>query len=551
MDGDNGDREATGGGEERLTLVPNLRPGVDLSRFRFDAETGSLLALMDGRLSIGNLADLAGIDADTALDRIERLTVAGVVRPCAHDEESSSDPDSGEPDSRTPLTVLQDADRGRFSGAIRFTRGDVRIAVYFDSGSPLAVSSDDPSHDIGVLLAAAGKIDPATAAAYRRAMTRGAESPAIGLYRAGVTERRELATFLTWHGSTVLKDLCSWPEFVSAATPGEPFPPKLGRCPLLMPREADGIAPAPRAPPVATATEAPAAAMRSGPAKDWRKRELDEAEAQALEQARPKYMVATPQAQRIVAGLGLDKREKRLVEHLLETPTQVSRALAISTAFRSVTRRLLVRLIDSGAFELHDTNPEGDVPHDLDDLEPCARRMAHGNHFDLLTAHAVSSPEEIRERYEKRLHEFDLRRYPNAGPEHLRALAAIRGCLDRAFAVLSDQEQRRAYRRQVHSPDQIRNFLDLQLRKAEVALKMRDDPGDALALAETVLDIEPHEVTGMLLKAGALARLGKASEARALLSRIGGVPARLAGDLREIRRAAGVGSTTGRYDGET
>ena len=525
MSDDDSERGAGAGDEERLTLVPNLCPGVDLSRFRLDPETESLLAMIDGRRSIADLADLTGVDVDTALDRMERLSQAGIVTSTEAGVAGPTSAETGESASSPALAAFEDAARRGFSGAIRFERGGVRVAVYFDSGAPLAVSSDDPAHDTGTLLAAAGRIDAATAAACREAMAKGAESPALALFRSGITERRELARLLTWHGSMVLREVCSWTDVRSAAVPGEPFPPKLGRCPLVVPRKA-----------AAAATGA--AAPR--PVADWRDTELDEAEAAFLEQSRPRYLVATPQAERIIPGFSLRDREQHLVDHLLETPTQVSRAMAISTALRSVTRRLLVRLIASGAFELHETNPEGDVPHDLDDLEPCARRMARDNCFDLLTAHAISSPTEIRERYEKRLHEFDPRRYPNASPEQFRAIGEIRGHLDRAFAVLADREQRRAYRRQVCGPDQIQNFLDLQLRKAEVALKLRDDPKEALALAETVLDIEPEEVTGLLLKAGALARLGSVPEARALLTRIGKVAPRLAEDLREIRRMAGL-----------
>jgi hypothetical protein len=515
-------RGAGGDDGERLSLVPSLCPGVDLSRFRFDPGTESLLGLMDGRRSIADLAELTGVDASTAVDRMERLSQAGIVSARDAGDLGSPAPGSGGPAESMALAVLEDAARRVFSGAIRFERDGVGVRVYFDNGAPLAVSSDDPAHDPGAMLAAAGRIDAATAVAFREAMAAGTGSPALGLFKAGITERRELARLLTWYGCAVLRDVCSWPAVGSAAAPHEPIPPELGRCPLLIPRRGT------------TPSAVP------GPQLGWRDRELDEAETLILEQARPRYMVATPRAQRIIPGFALRDREARLVAHLLETPTQVSRALTISTALRSVTRRLLVRLIASGAFELHEINPEGDAPHDLDDLEPCARRMAHDNSFDLLAAHAVSSPAEIKERYEKRLHEFDPRCYPGASPEQLRALGEIREHLQRAFAVLSDGEQRRACRRQVYGPDQIRNFLELQLRKAEVALKMRDDPRDALALAETVLDIEPNEVTGLLLKAGAHARLGSVSEARAILARIGKVSARLEESLQDIRRMAGL-----------
>jgi hypothetical protein len=522
MSDDDSERGGGGNGEERLTLVPSLFPGVDLSRFTFDPETESLLAMMDGRMSIGDLADLAGVDAGTAVERLERLSQAGIVTSIAPEDPG----DGGARGRGSAIAVFEDAAKEGFSGAIRFERDRVRIAVHFEKGAPLAVSSDDPAHDVGAILSAAGRIDDATAAAYREAVARGAGSPALALFKAGVTERRDLGRLLTWHGSMVLKELGTWTGFVSEATPDEPFPAALGRCPLVVPRRAEAGA---------AATRPPVPSMAG-----WRDRELDEAEALVLEQSRPRYMVASPRAGQIIASFGLGDREQRLVDHLLGTPTQVSRAMAISSAFRSVTRRLIVRLITSGAFDLHETNPEGDTPHDLEDLEPCARRMANDNYFDLLTAHAISSPVEIRERYEKRRHEFDPTRYPGATEEQRRALDDIRAHLDRAFAVLFDKEKRRAYRRQVCGPDQIQNFLDLQLRKAEVALKMRDDPRDALALAESVLDIEPAEITGRLLKAGSLARLGHVAEARALLSSIGSVPQRMANDLKEIQHMAGL-----------
>lgn len=70
------------------------------------------------------------------------------------------------------------------------------------------------------------------------------------------------------------------------------------------------------------------------------------------------------------------------------------------------------------------------------------RTLERVNHFDVLTAHPVSTPTEIEQRYRKRPAEFDPRAYPGAEPEHLEHLAAIRLRVELALSGKSNHKRR-------------------------------------------------------------------------------------------------------------
>jgi DnaJ-class molecular chaperone len=165
--------------------------------------------------------------------------------------------------------------------------------------------------------------------------------------------------------------------------------------------------------------------------------------------------------------------------------------------------------------------------------------MQKDNHFNVIAAHPVSTEREIKHRYERRCAEFDPSLYPNADPQHLDTLAKIRARLTRAYEVLGDREQRQHYRRQICSDDQLMTFVDLQVRKAEVALRMREQFEEAIDLAASALDIDAGSVAARLLLAGALAGAGRTREAREQLRAIGAVPPSLRHDYEELRRKLG------------
>ena len=543
---DQGGRAGTGGAEGRGNQVPRLKPGVDPKTFRLDPATTKLIELIDGSHTVAEIAAAAGLDLQAALARLDALASASMLSfagdslaPPAAAPRATATPASiagaapeqprttlspGAPDqawsaatvgnlaTKPAITVLENVASTGFTGAIRFERKGAQIEVHFTKGQPLGIVSTDPRHDHGAMLHEAGRITEEVFRAYQTALSGGAAHAIAALMQAGIADRKQLAIHLTWRGSTILKEAAGWKDGSYAMAAGMPFPKGLEQLRLLLPR-----------------------VRRT----NWREARLDEEQAAELEAKRPKYLVASPTMAQVVAGLRLTDKEAKFVEHVAEKPIQLHQAFAISTLLRSVTKTLLYQLISGGGFELHDVSPEGITPYELGELDARCRLMEKDNHFNVLTAHPVSTEREIKGRYERRLAEFDPSLYPGAEPAHLKTLAAIRKRLDEAYEVLSDKLQRQQYRRQVCGRDQLMTFVDLQVRKAEVALKMRQQLPEALELAMSALDIDPGSAAARLVLVGALAGLGRTREAREQLRGIASVPSSMRKELEALRSKLG------------
>ena len=269
---------------------------------------------------------------------------------------------------------------------------------------------------------------------------------------------------------------------------------------------------------------------------DWRDGPLTAAEEAFVEQNASRYLVVDPAAGKALAAMNLSEKEARFVRHLAGKPLQVREALSISTLFRSPTRKLVCNLVESGMFALHETNPLGVSAIPLEELRSYSEKLERENDFDVLAAHPSSTERDIAERYRARRVEFEDSRFPSALAENLAALHTIRARIDRAYEVLRNAERRRDYRRTVYSADQLDNFFELQLRKAEVVLKMRCDPEAALEVAQSALELKPGEPEATILAAAALHQLGRSGEARRALGALKAVPTRLKAELEAVTR---------------
>jgi tetratricopeptide (TPR) repeat protein len=538
------DRASGAPDDPSLSWTPDRMPGRDARGLRLDAVSATLFEVADGRQTVAQLAAAAGLEPGVVYERYRALAGAGLITPppsiappsAAGAPEPSRERQVGERAPKAPdagdradevwaratvgdlarkpgIAVLEEAATSALTGAIRFEQRGDRVECHFHKGQPLGVVSSAERHEHGTMLCEADKITSEIRDVYRTALEQGAAHAVAALIQAGLTDRKQLAIHLTWRGSAILKELAGWREGSYAVAPGLPFPKGLEQLRLLLPRRRK--------------------------ATSWRSTRLDEQQAAQLEAARSKYLVATPTAGQAVAGLGLDDKEQRFVEHLLSAPIQLSQAFATSTLLRVATKSLLYHLIQGGAFELHDVNPDGITPHALETLDSHLALLEKDNHFNVLTAHPVSTEREIEQRYQQRLAEYDPALYPGASEPQLSTLAAIRARFTRAWDVLGDREQRQEYRRQICGRDQLMTFIDLQLRKAEVALKMRGQGEEAVELAASALDIDPANVAARVLLAAALAYVGRVREARDQLRGVTAVPAKLQRDYEELRRKLG------------
>jgi hypothetical protein len=406
-------------------------------------------------------------------------------------------PTSGNLKEAPPTAVIDKARITGLTGSVAFSRQGKKITVYFEQGQPVAAEGSAPEHEFGAMLRKGGRIDEILYAAYKQALEAGSPNAVVALRYAGVQDRKSMAGHASWHGRSLIEEAYGWRDGAYTVTPGEPVPPRLPKVSLGAP---------------------------TGVSANWRKAPLSEEQEAYIEKVGSLYMVATPAALQLVATMGLEPKEAQWVKNVLEKPIQVRKAQTISTLFRTVTRKILNVLITSSAIKLMETNPDGVTPVELEELAPFASRIEVDNHFNVITAHPVSTVNEIKTRYESRLADFDPRLYPQADPTQQMALARIKRRFDKAWEVLGDEQTRREYRNTTYGRDQLEGFVDLQLRKAEVALHLRMQPNVALPLAESALDVFPENTHARIVLAGCLFKLGRVREARALLAQVKAVP---------------------------
>jgi tetratricopeptide (TPR) repeat protein len=535
------DREATAGGSggEDGRLVPVKPPGVDASRYRLDAATLRLLELVDGVRDADEIAAAFPAAPAAVRARLEMLARAGLVvlaepaRPrsleafekpapadagaaraasppipskAAHEDAAAwKGVTSGALDDKPVEALLAEAAGSRLDGGIRFERGGDRVTLYLSQGQPVGVRSECARHDLGDMLRAAGRIDQAVHAAYRAAVERGADHAVSALRQAGIADKASLAASLAWHGGAILAEVAGWTGGRYEIAPGAAIPPRVAKVRIKL---------------------APHAVKT-----DWREGQLTAAEDAFIESNASRYLVVDPSAGRRLAGMNLGEKEVRFVRHLIAKPLQVREALAISNLYRSPTRKLVCALVEGGVFVLHETNPLGASAIPVDELPAYAEKLGRANDFDALAAHPSSPEREIGVRHKARRAEFDDARFPSADAGQLAALREIRARIDRAFDTLKTAERRREYRKTVYDADQLDNFFELQLRKAEVVLKMRCDAEAAFEVAESALELKPGEPEATILAATALLQLGRRGDALRLVASLKAVPSRLKAEL--------------------
>lgn len=552
--------------------VPSLMAHLDLSAFRLDPLSTSLMDKIDGARTAAEIAFELGVKLDEILDRLDALAQARIIS--IFDNESSGQrlsrvsvvleqaarntmaptnaiiddgptpgvsgprissavgPHPDQIEDLPPKRGLEEAQKwvgvetgtleetpfpdlltrlegSQFSGGVRLERAGVTVTFYLAEGVPMAVESTNPDHEHGRMMARAGKIDAPVHDAYEAAMKRGASSPVAALAQAGISDRVALGKLLAWRGGTILGEVQGWTEGTYSMSPGAPFPPKIARVRLK---------------------------ALHRPKINWRDAHLTPQQTERLKAVASRYMVVSPDAGRALVQMGLTSKEARLVKNIARKPMQVREALSISTLYRSLSRKLMFHLIDRDIFILHETNPEGNAPIPLEELESFGKLMERDNHFNVLSAHATSTQAEIHARYLKRLAQFDPSLYPSARQKHLEALSAIRSRIEQAWEGLREVDERRRYRSVVYGKDQLEMFYDLQIKKAEMSLRMRQNAADALELATSALELKPQSADARLILAGALAALGKTAEARRQLASIKGVSSRLASELESLRR---------------
>ena len=118
-------------------------------------------------------------------------------------------------------------------------------------------------------------------------------------------------------------------------------------------------------------------------------------------------------------------------------------------------------------------------------------------------------------------------------------ISQVRARIEEAYEVLKTPESRRKYRESIYDSEQLRSFYELQLRKAEIAIRMRMDPRSALALGKSAIEVKPNSSQARLVLAEAHLMLGNLSEARINIRMVVTVPGHLQEVLKDLKTRIG------------
>ncbi len=500
-----------------MNRVPVRIRGIDTSRYCFDPLTKKIIETLDDASTVKQLINTLGAEKKDVISRLTLLKQGGLIhwssekvrpprvkptprprisRPRHPIQRPLKSPPKRAEESETingaiaeknAEALLKEATDASFSGAICFQQDADAITFYFDRGTPKGAHSKADRHDHGTLLKKEGLIDETTLRRYRSAMADNPD-PIDALRQAGIPDRVTMARLVIRRGQALFNEVMAWSEGTYQIKPNTPFPKEIARCHLHLLAKRPSV---------------------------WRKGRLTDDQMQFLSDNNTQYMVPKEDFKRIVGEMRFDEKETRFVNNMLKgAPVQISRAVTFAPFFRAKAYKILFLLIQRGAFELHRTNPDGDSPLPLNDLEPYRKFLAVSTHFDVIGAHAVSIEDDIKSRYKQRLRQFDPKRYKDAGPDHLATLEAILKRIEKAWEVLGHEESRREYRKQICSPFQLENYFRLQLEKAQAALHLRSDPKEAIPLAISAWDLKPGHIVVRNILATSFKSLARHSEAR-------------------------------------
>ena len=144
-----------------------------------------------------------------------------------------------------------------------------------------------------------------------------------------------------------------------------------------------------------------------------------------------------------------------------------------------------------GLAELSEKNPTETGPVESKDIPGQLEAMESANFFERLTAHPISTDQDIEDAYRRMQARFDPKVYFNLSPQTREILLKIMGLVAEAYAHLKDTKRRKAYRNEVYDRSRLEYFADIQFRKGEIFLFWRDDAKTAYAIFESSWEMCP------------------------------------------------------------
>lgn len=384
----------------------------------------------------------------------------------------------------------------RYTGVVTLARGKVTKRILFALGAPVNAESDAQAEELGCLMHARGKLDDKAFAAYRRLRQEGRE-PLAALLELGAVTPGDAPRADRWRAQAVLYEALLWRD--GSYEIGEP-----NRFPAEMPRYDLGL---------------PQLMLKA-----WREAPFDEARRRFFDEHRNWYLVPTAVPPEALAAMRFNPKEERLLQSIRERARRVRDVMEITPLFTTETYRFMDGLLAMGFAELSEKNPTETGPVDVKELPGLFEAMKAGNFFDRLSAHPVSTDQDIEEARQRMLARFDPRYYSNLLPATRERLEQMKAMIEEAYEHLKDAGRRKEYRKAQYDRGRLEYFAEIQFRKGEIFLFWREDPAAALAILESAYEMCPDVAMYAVSYALAVVRAfpsdpARRNEARMLIER--------------------------------
>jgi hypothetical protein len=239
-------------------------------------------------------------------------------------------------------------------------------------------------------------------------------------------------------------------------------------------------------------------------------------EAEALFAAdHSRIVTRAPDGDKRAQGLGLQQKEMRFMELMLDGRRSLSEAVTGSPLGRLASIRVVAFGLAFGLLSFEDGQarlgkPRADrgvtdgLGHEQlrRSLSEALKLLRTQNHFEVLGVHWSASHRQYAAAYQKVKRQYDLERAPlKDAPPEIKAIARDAAkVVDEAYKTLEDADKRISYRKQLFDATEREYSADMLIKQAEVLI-LRGDRLAAIESFETAYELNPSSKIKSLLNA--------------------------------------------------
>lgn len=195
-----------------------------------------------------------------------------------------------------------------------------------------------------------------------------------------------------------------------------------------------------------------------------------------------------------IAGVALTDKERRVVEEIGDGSITLKEVISLSLLSRNMTARLFFFCAMLGFVEFRKIPlPKGGVEALEEELQAALQRMDAEDHFTRLEIHWTSHPKKLDAAYQKMEQRYGVKNKARRQSQQAAELSdQILNLMRESLDVLTDQESRRAYRREIMDETKLTFGTDFLFKQAHLA-KFRGELGKAKEIIESAIDVQPKQ----------------------------------------------------------